>query len=254
MPDNSTTLSSWLGAWLLTLLRLGSAFALMPMPGWRGGLDLARVVLVASLSLVLAPMRRNAAMPSSPAGFALAAVGELALGLAVGLVVAFAAEGVLLAGQMISTQAGYSFATTFDPASQADSGVLQIFLSLGTGLLFFATGLDHLVLRVFARSLEAWPPGALVSNGASEIVVRFGSAALEMGLRLAMPIAGFLFLTDLFLALAGRLHAQMQLLSVAFPVKMLAALAGLAALAPMIASLYGAVASRADKALAALIR
>lgn len=241
-------------AFLLTLARVGSAFAFLPMPGWRGAPDLARVALILALSVSLARLRDGARLPATSGALVLWMMGELAFGLAAGLIVAFVSEGLLLAAQTVSTQAGYSFATTFDPSSQADSGVLQLFMTLGANLLFFAAGLDHAILRVFAASLERWPAGGIAGIELAGTVIRFGAVALESGLRLAVPIAGFLFLTDLFLALAGRLHAQLQLLSVAFPVKMLAALAGLAMLAPVVASLFFSAAAKSERALGSLLR
>ena len=43
-------------------------------------------------------------------------------------------------------------------------------------------------------------------------------------MRLALPVVALLMLVDLALALLGRLNAQLQLLTLAFPAKMLAAL------------------------------
>jgi flagellar biosynthetic protein FliR len=47
------------------------------------------------------------------------------------------------------------------------------------------------------------------------------------GLRLAMPVIALLVMLDVSLALLGRLNQQLQLLSLAFPVKMLTALLAL---------------------------
>ena len=58
------------------------------------------------------------------------------------------------------------------------------------------------------------------------------------GIRLALPAVALLVLVDIALALLGRLHAQLQLLTLSFPVKMLAALAMLAWVAPLFARLY----------------
>ena len=68
------------------------------------------------------------------------------MGLAVGLAVAFLTEGFQMGAQIISLQAGYSFATTIDPNSGADSTVLITISQLAAGLLFFATGMDRLML------------------------------------------------------------------------------------------------------------
>jgi flagellar biosynthetic protein FliR len=194
------------------------------------------------------------APPSGAAALVLWLLGEAAFGLFVGLIVSFVSEGLLLAIQAISLQAGYSFATTFDPNSQADSGVLQTFLTIGTNLLFFLTGLHHTAIRAFASSLEKWPGGSIPAQGLGAAVADFGSEAFRSGLRLALPVAGFLLFADLFLALAGRLQAQLQLLSIAFPVKMLVALVSLMALMPVMVFLYQVMSAKAARLLEAALR
>jgi len=47
---------------------------------------------------------------------------------------------------------------------------------------------------------------------------------LALAVRLALPCLALLVLADLALALLGRLNAQLQLLTLAFPLKMMAAL------------------------------
>jgi flagellar biosynthesis protein FliR len=64
------------------------------------------------------------------------------------------------------------------------------------------------------------------------------------GLRVALPIAALLLLIDVALALLGRMQQQLQLLSLAFPAKMLVALILLAALSPMLPKLFDTAAQR----------
>jgi flagellar biosynthetic protein FliR len=59
-----------------------------------------------------------------------------------------------------------------------------------------------------------------------------------------MPVIALLLLIDIALALLGRMQQQLQLLSFAFPVKMLATLALLAVLAPVTARIFEGAASR----------
>jgi flagellar biosynthetic protein FliR len=64
-----------------------------------------------------------------------------------------------------------------------------------------------------------------------------GSLLFSTGVRLALPIVALLVMVDVALALLGRLNSQLQLLSLAFPAKMLTALlvlSWLAALFPRI--------------------
>ena len=50
------------------------------------------------------------------------------------------------------------------------------------------------------------------------------AAIFSTAWRLALPVIALLLLVDLALAAFGRLHAQLQLLSMAFPAKMLMAI------------------------------
>jgi flagellar biosynthetic protein FliR len=69
------------------------------------------------------------------------------------------------------------------------------------------------------------------------------------GLRLAMPVIGLMLLMDIALALLGRMQQQLQLLSLAFPAKMLAALVVLMILSPAMARLYQSASNETMTAL-----
>jgi flagellar biosynthetic protein FliR len=112
-----------------------------------------------------------------------------------------------------------------DPNTQADSGILVIFAQLAAGLLFFAAGLDREVLRIFARSLDIMPAGSFVlSRSVGVRLVTSGAAMFSTGVRLAMPVIAVLAMVDISLALLGRVNSQLQLLTIAFPIKMMLAL------------------------------
>jgi flagellar biosynthetic protein FliR len=150
---------------------------------------------------------------------------EAALGIGVGLAVAFIAEGFYVAAQVIGLQAGYAYATMVDPNSNADSSVLVVFAELTAGLLFFVLGLDREVIRIFARSMEIAPAGSLVlARSAGAELILMGGTMFSTGVRLALPVVAVLLLVDISLALLGRVNAQLQLLTIAFPLKMLVGL------------------------------
>jgi flagellar biosynthetic protein FliR len=96
-------------------------------------------------------------------------------------------------------------------------------------------------LTILARSLEMHPPGttAFVASRASvEALVMLGSSIFSTGLHLAFPLMTLLFLIDLSIGLLGHLNSQLQLIALAFPAKMIAALAALSFLVLLIPKLY----------------
>lgn len=240
--SNGTALLNWelLGGFLLTLTRLGLALSFVPMPGLKSAPDLARVVLVVSLAATIVPaLPHSVDVPSTTARFVKVIAGEVLYGLAVGVVVALLGEMLNFSMQAFAMQAGYSYASSIDPNSEADSGILLVFALLCGNILFFVFGGHHLVIRAFARSLEVWPIGGGAVNSAwAGTVIRLGSSMLELAVRLALPVGGVLLLSEIALGVASRLQAQLQLLSLSFPVKMLGTLALLAALAPLWVAVY----------------
>jgi len=233
MPANLTLSAETLLGFLLVLVRVSGALAFVPLPGMNAGPQPARAALAVGFSLALAA--RWPAVDSTaitPGIFVSWMLAEGAIGIAIGVSVAIVLEAFTLAAQVLGLQAGYAYASTVDPNTQADSGILLVFAQLTAGLLFFALGLDREVLRLFARSLDRIPAGTYAFGPLSaEPLIRLSSELFSVGVRLALPVVALLVMVDVALALMGRLNAQLQLLSLAFPAKMLTALAVLSVVA-----------------------
>ena len=232
-------------AFLLVLARVSGAFIFVPMPGFSGAPEPVRVVFSLALTVALYPMWP--VIQATPGTGLLVGwlVAEAAMGLTIGLVVGFMAEAFGMFGQMVSLHSGHSFASTIDPTTQADSGLIVVLAQSIAGLLFFALGLHREVIRIFARSLETHPPGSFaVSPAMADGVIRLGATVFTTGLRLAFPVIGLLLMVDLALALLGRINSQLQLNSLAFPAKTLATLAILAALLGAASRVYQDYATR----------
>lgn len=237
---------------LLVLARVGGLFVAVPVPGSWALAAPARVLFVVAMTLGLAPLWPRI-VPRSTGELALWMGLEAAFGLGVGLILGFVTEALLMGAQSMALQAGFSYASMIDPNSQANSSVLQLLAQLTANLLFFSAGLDHAALRALARSLDAFPPGQRWESRAwVEAAGAGGAAMMDLGLRLALPVAGLLLLADVTLALASKLQAQLQLLTMAFPLKMLMALAALAALAPLAVWIHRTAARTALESLRAL--
>jgi flagellar biosynthetic protein FliR len=241
MPANVTISAGTVLAFLLVLARISGAMVFVPLPGFSGTPGMARAAFSLAFTLALAP-RWPSIEGSGPGILILAAwaVAEAAIGVAIGLAAATVLEVITFAAQMLGMPAGYGYAQTIDPNSEADSGILQVVAQLMAGMLFFAMGMDGQVLRLFSASLEKIPPGAYVFQAASaEAFIRLSGNVLAVGARLAMPVVSLVVMLDMALALVGRLNAQLQLLSLAFPVKMLTALVALTAVLALYPRILG---------------
>ena len=230
MPVSLDLSLGTLVAFLLVLARISGAFVFVPLPGASAAPGGARVVLAVGLTLALSArwpaIDASSITAAQLAGWILV---EAGLGIGVGVATAMIFETFTLAAQIFGLQAGYAYASTIDPNTQADSGILLVFAQLFAGLLFFATGLDREILRLFASSLDRVPPGSYhFGLSAADSLIQLGAHLFTVALRLALPIVALLVMVDIALALLSRVNAQLQLLTLAFPAKMLVALLVLA--------------------------
>src|ERR1041385_3221776 len=136
-------------AFLLVLARVTGLVTFLPIPGFRNAPSMIRIVLAMAIAFALFPVWPSLPneLPSFGALIAMA-FGEMGFGLVAGIAVAFLTEGFQLAAQVLGIPAGYGYASTIDPSSQADSGVLQVMMTLVTGLLIFTTGADRELIRI----------------------------------------------------------------------------------------------------------
>src|SRR5208337_4261075 len=99
--------------------------------------DPARILLMLGVSVALFPVWPRVPA-NTPAGLlAVWLLSEAALGVGIGLAVGFAVEAFSVGAQLVGMQAGYSFASTVDPSTQADSTVLIVLAQTSAAVLFF---------------------------------------------------------------------------------------------------------------------
>ncbi len=213
-----------LSTFLLTLSRVAGIFAFTPVPGFKNMPMGVRAFLALVIACLLFDPTRSPALESTAELFPAVLI-ESGIGICYGLATALLLEGFQLGAQIIGLQAGFSYASTLDPTSQADSTVLSVLVFLATGGLFLATDLDHVVIRALAEGLIRHPVGTAHWNPASvQAILQLGSDLFRVGLRLAAPISAIMLTIDVGLALFSRMQPQLQVITLSFSVKILIAL------------------------------
>jgi len=215
------------GPWLLVLARtLGLSWTApaLATPGLGGR---ARLVLAASLALVIAPVvASDLVAPATPPALALACLVEVAIGAGLGYSGALVIAGARQAGEVVGGQSGLSPAALFDP--EAGDGLTplgHLYGLVALGVFLALDGPTQLVLAL-AESYRVVPAGgALVpAEAASWAFGRVGQA-LALALRASAPPALALTLAGLALGLLGRAAPSLQLVSLSLPARTLIGLA-----------------------------
>lgn len=242
--------SAWAVLLALTLFRVGGLLLVAPMFSSRTIPMTVRVAFAILLVAVLLPV-----VPAPPVGVAFGPsliVGELVVGLGIGLGAAVLLAGAEMAGEVLAVQTGLSGATALDPLTGVGTGILSQLLGLFTLMLLLATG-GHLVLiEALAVSYEAVPPGTLpdLEYGVLQLTSLFG-LLFSTGLKFAAPIIAAVSVGYLALGILARTSPQMNMLAVAFPLQIGLGLLVLAVVLPLAATFYAAwpdhVAGLADR-------
>ena len=222
------------------MARVSSGLLIVPIPAIKDTSSTARVVLIVSITICLFPVWPVLNLGDLGGGtFLMAIIGETSAGLLLGLALSFIAETFQVASQIITLQSGFSFASTIDPMSQADTNVFQSLTQLATGLLFFVTGVHLQLIKLFGRSFDLFSPAnAHLSDLTIQAMLGLGAKMFANGLKMGLPVITLLVLIDLGLAILNRLQAQLQLMLMSFPIKTALSFVFLSALMLRWPSLY----------------
>jgi flagellar biosynthetic protein FliR len=212
-----------LAAVLLASLRLTPLFAFSPPFTLVKVPATVRVVLVLALANALIDGAR-VAPAIREAGYVIAAVGELSLGIAMALALQLAFAAIGMAGRTLDIQAGFGLAFIIDPTTKSQTPLIGAVFTYATAAIFFATEAPHDLLAVLAASFERIPLGtALTPRDPGPLLGFLGTVAIA-----AFGIVGLavlaLFLIDLAIAMLSRTLPQMNVLVLGFQVKSMATL------------------------------
>jgi flagellar biosynthetic protein FliR len=219
-------LSGTILVYFLVFARTGAMVMLLPSIGEAGVPSTVRLVLALAISFAFAPSVAHtypAQIPQNALALGLLIAQEITAGILIGTMSRIIMSALAVAGSLIATQTGLSYAQQVDPTSDQQSVVVSNFLSLLGTVLIFATNMHHLAIGAVAGSYTLIPPGAALPTGdMAELTVRLVSGAFALGLQLAAPFLVFGFAVNAAMGLLARLMPQLQVFFIAMPVNILA--------------------------------
>lgn len=182
------------------------------------------------LTILLHPLHGPVALALGSWRWAEVALGEVMIGLVLGLVANFLFEGALMAGQILGVQIGYSLANVFDPQTQADTPVLSEFHQMAALLIFLELDVHHWLLRALVRSFAYLPPGGVaVTLGFAGALLHAAGGIFLAGVQIAAPSLVATLVADMALGFLGKASPQLPVLFIGLAVKNLVGLAVLLA-------------------------
>lgn len=211
--------------YLLVFARTGAMVMLMPAIGDATVPARIRLILALAISYALAPTVASSYPQTAPAtvmalGFLI--IQEVTAGLLIGAMARIIMSALSVAGYLIASQTGLSYAQTLNPTfGQQDASIGNFFSMLGV-VLIFATNLHHLAIGAVAGSYHLIPPGSsLPTADMAQLAIKLVSGSFLLGFQLAAPFLVFGFAVNAAFGVLARLMPQLQVFFVAMPVNIL---------------------------------
>ncbi len=218
---NLSWLIALLPAYLLVLARVGGLIIFAPFFGSTAIPLRIRLALVVVLSLALFAMVAGTfSPPSDLARFLPALLGELVVGLILGLGAALIFVGIRLAGLLIGQQIGISLADVFDPSFEGRSSILGRLFFMLTLVIFLLLGGHRALIGALIGSFSSVAPGtfspaSLPIAGLTALL----SDAYLLAIRFAAPALVAVFLASVAFSFIALTVPQLNKISVGFPVQ-----------------------------------
>lgn len=187
----------------------------------------------------------------------IAAGSQVVLGMIVGFVASLVFTGIQFAGELIDLQIGFAVANVINPQTQQNITIIGEFQLAIATLVFLATDSHHFLIQGIAGSFNLVPlPYISLDPSVAGNVTLFFTQAFLIVFRIAAPVVGALFLTNIALAFMARVAPQMNVFVVGLPMQIGVGLIMMAISIPLMATvgpeLFQTVAHQMDTVMRGL--
>ena len=213
-------------AFMLVFARVGAMVMLLPGLGESNIPVRIKLAIALLLTLILLPLHRAAYHidMQSLTPLLVMMLHEIIVGIVLGATARVTLSALQVGGAVIAQQMGLGFATSVDPTTQGQQGVIiGNFLTMLGVTLLFATDTHYLVIAALNDSYAIFSPGDLTPSGdIAALATRAFSAAFKIGMQLSAPFLVFGLVFNIGLGVLARLMPQMQVYFVGVPLSILA--------------------------------
>jgi flagellar biosynthetic protein FliR len=233
-------LQAWLAQLYWPFVRIGACLMIAPAFAAIAVPARIRVVLAASIALVVAPLvpPPPGIAPFSAQGLIIT-VQQIVIGAALGFALQMIFDAVAMGGQLLANSMGLSFAFNVDPMHGTSTPALGQLYSILVLLTFLALNGHLKIVEVLADGFRTLPvgTGGLGANGLWQLV-GWGTPIFEGALAIALPGVTALTIVNLAFGVVSRAAPSLNLFAVGFPVSLIFGLVIVLASLPMLQSSF----------------
>jgi flagellar biosynthetic protein FliR len=208
-------------SYFLVLARLTPLFIIAPLFSSKQLPAKARALVAVAVTVGLTPIAvHGQVIPSSPLEVAWSIGVQLVIGFAFALAVTAVFTAITTAGAFTDSIAGFNFGSQVDPINGNPGGTITQLYSVVGLMMFIAIGGDAWLLRGIAKTFTIVPVTAMpqigpLLDGSIHALGTIFIGAIEV----AAPAILALIITDVAFGVVSRVVPQLNIFSVAFPLK-----------------------------------
>ena len=220
-------LTTGIFAFMLTFVRLGTAFMVMPGVGDSFVPENVRLFTALAISFVLLPITAQYLPAEVPGTFSLIILItlEFVIGLFLGTIARIFMTATDTAGMVISTMSGLGSAQVFNPSLATQGSLIGAFLSIAGVTILFATDLHHLLIAGLLDSYQTFPVQAIPDLGSmAEFIAKVVAASFAIGVKMGAPFIVLTLLMSVGMGVLSRVMQQIQVFILALPLQILLSL------------------------------
>lgn len=200
------------------LLVSAPLFSTYPIPAQ------VKIWLAAIIAFILFPVvqvNTQFVVPNSVPMLTLILFKEFTIGYVIGFCANIIFVGIELGVNTFTIQMGLSADQALNPTSGGNSPVITQAFTYLASMTFIALGAHQWLFSAIYNSFKSMPVGYVftTSPGFIEQIVIITSQIFSVGLGVALPIFGVLFITDVLLGFTSKMMPQMNIFMVSLPLK-----------------------------------
>lgn len=199
--------------------RVGGLIATAPVLGASYAPMRIKAFLAVAISLMLTPVfwEYDFPMPGNTAALFVVMIGELLIGLSLGLGIKILFAGVQITGQLLGQIGGLSIADVFNPAFDDNVPLLSIVFDLVVLAVFLVIGGHRFLMAALLSTFTEIPPGiAAVDVNIVSVIRETLSTSLVLGVQAAAPGTVALLIGVLVMGVISRTLPQLNLMAIGF--------------------------------------
>lgn len=245
-----------LESFLLIVVRSACFTATAPLFGHKSVNARMRVLIALCISLSIF-MATDTTLPEydSVLGYSMLVIKEAAVGLSLGFVATMIMTMLVVAGEFIDREIGFTMATNFDMSMNANVTITAELYDKMIYLILLLTNLHYYMLRALAQSFELIPIGHanIKYTHMYDTVIGFISQYFSIGFRIAMPIFIGATILNVILGVLAKSSPQMNMFAIGMQLKVLAGISVLSIAIVFVPSIATYMMERVQDALNSLI-